>query len=187
MKRSFFLIRTLTIFTFVICICGMLTTQTKKSAKPAPSPAMQQADPLQGSPKVITATKTVGAFWDLELSLADAFAKKDKADLDKLLAEEFKVWRPNQTGSSIGREDWLASGKDNPKPARIVQMSVESYPDLAIVHFLGSVSASAATGKARQFFVVDTWENHDGNWQLVTRYQAEIAPVTMPARPTGKQ
>lgn len=182
MKRRVFLISTL-----AICTWGLLAAQTKKTARPAPSPAAQPTDPLQGSRKVITATRTVGAFWDLELSLAEAFSKKDTPGMNKLLAEEFKVWRPNQTGSAIGREDWLASGKGNPKPTRIVQMSVESYPDLAIVHFLGAVSASGSKGKARQFFVVDTWENHDGNWQLVTRYQAEIAPIIMPARPTGKE
>jgi hypothetical protein len=159
MKRSVLLLSTL-----AICTCGLLAAQTKKTAPPAPSPTAQPADPLQGSRKVITATRTVGAFWDLELSLSEAFSKKDKPGLDKLLAEEFKVWRPNQTGSAIGREDWLASGKDNPKPTRIVQMSVESYPDLAIVHFLGAVSALGSQGKERQFFVVDTWENHDGNW-----------------------
>jgi uncharacterized protein DUF4440 len=175
----------LLICTMAICALGTLTAQTKKSAKPTEA---QQPDPLQGSPKVITATKTVGQFWDLERSLADAFAKKDSGSLDKMLAEEFKVWRPNQTGNSIGREDWLAAGKDNPRPTRIAQMSVEIYPDLALVHFIGTGPvASGNKNEPKQYFVVDTWENHDGNWQLVTRYLAEIEPIKMPKRPTGKE
>jgi len=172
----------------IICAFGMLSAQTKKTTKPAPAPAAHQDGSIEGSPKIITATKTVGLFWDMEISLAEAFAKKDTAALDKMLPEEFKVVRPNVTGSSIGREDWLAEGKDNPKPTRITQMSVESYPDLGIVQFIGSGPATSGskTG-SKQYFVVDTWENHDGNWQLATRYMAEIAPIKMPARPTGKQ
>jgi hypothetical protein len=35
--------------------------------------------------------------------------------------------------------------------------------------------------------VVDLWEKSDAGWELTNRYMTAIAPVVMPARPTGKE
>ncbi len=178
--------------TIVLLLCACPAAQTKKTAKPAnitASPAASpDINPLQGSPKIITATKGVTQFWDIENQLAQAFAQKDKTALDKMLPEEFHLEIPNQTGSAVSREDWLTAGKDNPRPWRLPQMSVQFYPDLAIVHFIGIRAAAAgASAAGKQYFVIDVWELHDSNWQLSTRYMAEINPIVMPNRPTGKE
>lgn len=191
MKRAIY-----TLCTIVLLLCARVAAQTKntaRAAKPAASATTTQTvDPLQGSPKIISATKGVTQFWDIENQLAQAFANKDKAALDKMLPEEFRVEIPNQTGSAVSRGDWLAAGKDNPRPWRLPQMSVQFYPDLAIVHFIGIGEAPAGAGAkaktgGKQYFVTDVWELHDGNWQLSTRYMAEINPIVMPSRPTGKE
>ena len=187
MKRAIYVV-----WMIVLLFCALVAAQTKKTARPANSAASrttsQTVDPLQGSPKIITATKGVTEFWDIENQLAQAFARKDKATLDKMLPEEFHVEMPNQTGSAVSREDWLAAAKDNPRPWRLPQMSVQFYPNLAIVHFIGigAAETGAKTG-AKQYFVTDVWELHDSNWQLTTRYMAEINPIVMPSRPTGKE
>ena len=160
---------------------GLSISQTKKKASPRPSPGAAQPDSLQGSPKIVTATKGVAQFWDTENELVRALEKKDQAALAKLLPEEFKVWMPNQTGSAVGREDWLASGRENPAPTQMVQMSVLFYPDLAIVKFLGKGKATGK-GQAQQYFVVDVWELHDNQWGLTNRYLAAIPSVPLRRR-----
>ena len=176
-----------TILIFVLAASWLIGEQTK-TAPARPSTTEKLPDPIQGSPKIITATKGVTQFWDLENQLAHALGKKDQTTLDKMLPEEFEVWAPNQNGSAVGREDWLASQKENPTPTIVAQMSVQMYPDLAVVKFIGKGKTPAAgKGAAHQYFVVDLWEMHDNNWELTNRYMAEINPIPLPKRPTGKQ
>lgn len=163
----------------------MLFAQNGSAAKPAES---AKPDALQGSPKITTATRGVQQFWGLENELAQAFEKKDKAAMGKLLNDDFKVWMPNQTGSAVGREDWLASGHENPAPVRLVQMAVQFYQEVAVVKFVGQGKAiSGSKENPRQYFVVDLWEKNDQGWELTNRYMAAIAPIQMPAKPNGKQ
>jgi hypothetical protein len=192
MNRKLFHAR-LSVFILFVGAFGLLGAQSKKATPTKPSTAKpstteQPPDPLQGSPKVITATKGVVQFWDLENELARAFDKKDHATLDKMLPEEFKVWMPNQTGSAVGREDWLEAGKENPTPTRLTQMSVQVYEGVSVVKFIGQGKAPATgKGQARQYFVVDTWEKQDSGWGVTNRYMAEITPIAMPKRPSGKE
>jgi hypothetical protein len=178
----------LVVIIFVV-ISSLATVAQTRKATPAPHSTTEKLpDALQGSPKVVTATKGVTQFWDLENQLAQALEKKDEAALQKMLPEEFSVWLPNQTGSAAGREDWLASGKENPSPTQLTQMSVQMYPDVAVVKFIGKGKASAAgKGSTHQYFVVDTWELHDDTWGLTNRYMAQINPIPLPKRPSGKE
>ena len=181
-------VRTFFLSLLVLASPCLLRAQAKKGSTPAPSATPGKVDPLQGSPKIVTATKGVEQFWGIETALAQALKKKDQAALGKMLNDDFKVWMPNQTGSAVGREDWLSSGKENPLPVRRSQMAVQFYQDVVVVKFVGD-SAPAASGKPspHQFFVVDLWEKNDTGWELTNRYMAEIAPVAMPARPSGKE
>lgn len=171
-------------------IPGALMAQAKKSTIPQKAAQPEKEVPLQGSPKIVTATKGVEQFWGIETALAQALKKKDQAALSKLLNDDFKVWMPNQTGSAVGREDWLNSGKENPVPVRRVQMAVQFYQDVVVVKFVGE-GAPAAGGKdaapAHQYFVVDLWEKNDTGWELTNRYMSTIAPIEVSKRPTGKE
>jgi hypothetical protein len=173
------------IFSLVLGTSCILFAQSGGTAKPAESP---KPDALQGSPKITTATRGVQQFWELETSLSGAFEKKDKTAIGKLLNDDFKVWMPNQTGSAVGREDWLASGHENPKPVRLVQMAVQFYQDVAVVKFVGQGKAETGSKvNPRQYFVVDLWEKNDQGWELTNRYMAAINPIQLPAKPNGKQ
>src|SRR5579862_5943927 len=114
----------------ILAVPCMLSSQAKQSGKPAQPASPDKSDSLQGSPKIVTATKGVQQFWDIESALAQALKKKDQSALGKMLNEDFKVWMPNQTGSAVGREDWLNSGKENPLPVRRSQMAVQFYQDV---------------------------------------------------------
>jgi hypothetical protein len=65
-------------------------------------------------------------------------------------------------------------------------MAVQMYPELAVVKFVGK-GKSPQRGTAQLYFVVDTWELHDGSWQLTKRYMASIAPSTVTTKLTGKE
>jgi hypothetical protein len=172
----------------ILAVPCVLIAQAKPSDKPPQPAAPDKVDSLQGSPKIVTATRGVEQFWTIENALAQALKKKDQASLSKMLNDDFKVWMPNQTGSAVGREDWLNSGRENPSPARIAQMAVQFYQDVVVVKFLGNGDSSAAgKGSAHQYFVVDLWEKNDQGWELTNRYMTAIAPVVMPKRPTGKE
>ena len=174
------------IFCLILVTSCMLFAQSDSSAKPTESAL--KPDALQGSPKITTATRGVQQFWELERNLAEAFEKKDKNAMGKFLNDDFKVWMPNQTGSAVGREDWLASGHENPTPLRMVQMAVQFYQDVAVVKFVGQVKVEAGSkGSPQQYFVVDLWEKNDQGWELTNRYMAAINPIQLPAKPNGKQ
>src|SRR5437879_175093 len=121
----------------ILAATVLLNAQTKKPAKPPQSNPTQSVDPLQGSPKIITATRQVTLFWQIENDLAQALQKKDQAALNKLLPEDFRLWMPNQTGSAISREDWINSDLETPFPTQLRQMSAHEYPDIMVVKFIG--------------------------------------------------
>jgi hypothetical protein len=180
--------RTICLTMLVLAASCCVNAQVPKGSQPKQAATPDKVDPLQGSPKIVTATRGVQQFWDIEKSLAQALEKKDQAALGKMLNEDFKVWMPNQTGSAVGRADWLAAGKENPAPVRLAQMAVQFYQDVVVVKFLGEGKRSAAgKGAASQYFVVDLWEKSDAGWELTNRYMTAIAPVVMPTRPTGKE
>ena len=172
----------------ILAVPCVLIAQAKPSGKPVPPATPDKVDSLQGSPKIVTATRGVEQFWTIENALAQALKKKDQQSLGKMLNDDFKVWMPNQTGSAVGREDWLNSGRENPSPVRMAQMAVQFYQDVVVVKFLGNGDSPAdGKGSARQYFVVDLWEKNDQGWELTNRYMTAIAPVAMPKRPTGKE
>lgn len=183
-------VRTFFLSLLVIAMPCSLMAQAQKSSAPQQTTSPEKLDPLQGSPKIVTATKGVEQFWNIETALAQALKKKDQTTLSKMLNDDFKMWMPNQTGSAVGREDWLNSGKENPLPVRRSQMAVQFYQDVVVVKFVGdgaSAAGSKDTAPAHQYFVVDLWEKTDAGWELTNRYMSAITPVDMPKRPTGKE
>ena len=172
----------------IVAVACALTAQTrKKPPAPPKAGAQEQMDPLQGSPKIITATRQVTLFWQIENDLSQALQKKDQTALNKLLPEDFRLWMPNQTGSAISREDWTNSGMETPFPTQLRQMSAHEYPDIMVVKFIGQEKTPAKGSAAKQYFVVDVWARNGDAWELNDRYMTPIAPIQMPKRPSGKE
>jgi ketosteroid isomerase-like protein len=172
----------------VLTASSVLVTQTRKTGKPPQTSAPDNIDPLQGSPKIMTATRQVAQFWQIENDLARALEKKDQTALGKMLSEDFKVWMPNQTGSAIASEDWMKSGQENPIPTLLRQMSAQEYPDIMLVKFLGQGKPPApGKGAANQYFIVDVWARDGDAWQLTDRFMSRIVPIPLSKRPSGKE
>jgi hypothetical protein len=175
------------IFVVLAASC-VLAAQTRKAGKPPQIPAPDQLDSLQGSPKIMTTTRQVAQFWEIENDLARALGKKDQAALGKMLSEDFKVWMPNQTGSAVAGEDWIKSGQENPTPTLVRQMSAQEYPDIMLVKFLGQGKPPVrGKGIANQYFVVDVWARDGDAWQLTDRFMSRIVPIPLSKRPSGKE
>jgi len=175
------------LFIFILAAACLFVAQTKKPATPPPTATQKKDDSLESSPKIMTATRQVAQFWQIENDLARALEKKDQAALGKMLSEDFKVWMPNQTGSAIAGEDWMKSGMENPAPILLRQMSAQEYPEIMLVKFLGQGKPPAAgKGDANQYFVVDVWARDGDAWQLTDRFMSRIIPISLPKKPSGK-
>jgi hypothetical protein len=175
------------IFVVLAASC-VLAVQTRKAGRPPQTTAPDKLDPLQGSPKIMTATRQVALFWQIENDLARALEKKDQPALGKMLSEDFKVWMPNQTGSAIAAEDWVKSGQENPTPTQVRQMSAQEYPEIMLVKFLGQGKPPVrGKGVASQYFVVDVWARDGDAWQLTDRFMSRIVPIPLSKRPSGKE
>ena len=180
-------VRAFCLFVFFLVAFCVPGAQTKKQTTHPPADVPGKADQLEGSPKVITATRQVVQFWQIENALARALEKKDQAALETMLSEDFKVWMPNQTGSSIAGEDWMKSGKENPVPTLLSQMSAQEYPEIMLVKFLGLGKPPAnGKGAASQYFIVDVWSRDGDAWKLTDRFMSRIIPIPLPKKPTGK-
>jgi ketosteroid isomerase-like protein len=144
------------------------------------------------SPRIITATRQVAIFSDLEKQLLNAIQNKDKAALSNLVAEDFLIEMPDSDPLSV--EDWTATilSKDySIKSFQVRQLSAQSQGDFAIVKF-DRVQNATYKGAADdgEFFVVDLWKKNGDAWKLANRYVSKVSSVPwMPqgdVKPTGK-
>ena len=155
--------------------------------------ALTLFSPAQDAPHhVVTRTRTVALFSDLETQLMIAFEKKDKAAIQKLITDDFELRLSSDPGTPEPGDDWIV--KELPTydlhDFRISDMAVHTYGDTAIVS-MSSFEDAVIHGKRSRgnFFVVDVWTKSADNWKLAVRY---VAPAeTMPAashdaKPTGK-
>jgi ketosteroid isomerase-like protein len=145
------------------------------------------------NPRIITATRQVTIFTNLEQQMLQMVQKKDKTGLQALLADECAIEMPN--ADLLAGEDWLdaVTAKDfNLKSFVIRQMSVADLGDSAVVKF-DRVQQSTSKGKpdGGEFFVVDLWKKDGDSWKLANRYVAKVSSQLSvsksPPKPTGKQ
>ena len=148
----------------------------------------QDAPPSGGipsrPPRIVTRTRTVAIFSDLEQQLMEARRKHDRATLEKLTADDFEV-RQSSTPNPVPREEWLQEqargallGDFHPS-----DMAVHLYNDrTAVVNFF------YGAGTVR-FFVVDVWNKDGETWRLSVRYSAPAGSKAASAdrKPDGKQ
>ncbi len=154
---------------------------------------MAQAPTFPGAaapPRISTPTRQVAVFSGLEEQWMNAIQQKDQGALGRLLTDDFELWIAG-SNDPLPQEDFLAAVKDQLKVQsfRIGQLSVHTYPNVAVVNFMLSAKAQYA-GKERSgnYFVVDVWQQNGDKWQLAVRYLSRTGNVPeMHARPTGKE
>lgn len=145
------------------------------------------------SPRVITATKQVVMFTDLEKQLLRAVKNKDQAGLSNLVSDDCMIEMPD--ADSLPCDDWMKSvlSKDYVLQTFMVrQLSVVDGPDSSVVKF-DRVQESSFKGKpdGGEFFVVDVWKKIGDAWKLANRYVSKVGSVPFmqknDVKPTGKQ
>ena len=145
------------------------------------------------SPRIITATRQVVIFTDLETQLLRAIQAKDQAGLSKLVSEDCIIEMPD--ADPLTGEDWMKTvmAKDYALKSFVLrQFSVADEGDAAVVKF-DRVQQSSFKGKpdGGEFFVVDLWKKSGDSWKLANRYVAKISSVpwmpTGDVKPTGKK
>jgi hypothetical protein len=145
------------------------------------------------SPRIITATRQVAIFTDLEKQLLRVIQSKDQAGLSKMVAEDCFIEMPD--ADPLPCDEWMTSvlSKDYVLKTFVVrQLSATDGPDSAVVKF-DRVQESSYKGKpdGGEFFVVDVWKKTGDAWKLASRYVSKVSSVPfMPktdVKPTGKQ
>ncbi len=158
-------------------VCALLGTATaQKASGKAPAGG-----------RVVTRTRLVALYTDLEAQLAAAAQKQDHPKLEQLLGDDFEQWSPEPPGDPVPREDWIAAY--HPTNAGTRQMAVRAFPDTDVVSFVlhqqGTFGDNEASG---DFFVVDVWRHEEKGAKLSSRYIARVPKTRVqPAPPTGKR
>ena len=156
---------------------------------PVPLAAQQPPAPQTGGARIVTMTRPMAIFSDLENQLAQAAQKKDQAALKALISEDCNLWTPAPPGDPMPSEDWIASLLQSPAGSfRMRQMAVQNFGDINVVSFVASESRRVK-GKEQtsERFVVDVWTKKGDGWQLAARYlSAAPGMPRVPAKPTGK-
>jgi len=157
------------------------------------APAQQTAPPRRGPQRVVTTTRLVRVFSELETEWHQAVQQKDSAVLDRLLGEDFQEWKPSIAGP-VPREEWQQRAfAQELRSFQLRRVAVRSLnEETVVVSFVLSESVQSG-GKLEEqdSFIVDLWAKIDGRWVCTDRY---ASPVNGPAgravvedvKPNGK-
>ena len=160
---------------------------------PAPMAFPQgQVAPERPAKRIVTRTRLVAIFSDLEDQLFKSLQEKNDQALSVLLSEDFQLWTPAPPGDPVPREDWQKQAlAGNMKAYSIRQMAARSIDDNSVlVHFVLSRTLQHAGKPApSEYFVVDLWQKNGEKWRLSDRYASPLAASRSrpeAVRPTGK-
>lgn len=131
--------------------------------------------------KIPTVTRLVKEFATLESDWITAIQKKDKAALEKILADDFEMRLGSEPGTPVAREEWLNSSLTQTHPdATIEQMAVHDHGNMAIVSF--RLTPQLEQNGAASLFIVDVWLSSNNIWKISTRYVArgDGLPISVP-------
>ena len=164
-----------------LVLCSMMFTAA------AQEPVEQRV-----TPRIMTATRQVTLFTDLEMRILTSIQKKDEALLKTLLADDFEIWMPNS--DPVAAEDWISAvmGNYTLKSFRLSQMAARDFGDTVVVKFTRDQQAETkGKNDSGEYFVVDVWRKDGDSWKLSDRYVTRVRSVFPPARrtapkPTGK-
>jgi len=156
-------------------------------------PAAQEPFQPKLTPGIITATKQVTLFTELERQLLQAVQKKDQAGMEAMLEDDFEIAMPD--ADPLAGEDWVDSVVDKDfslKSFFIRQMSVADQGDCAVVKYQRVQQASwKGMNSSGEFFVVDLWKKSGDTWKLVNRYVAKLRALPpehkIQPKPSGKE
>ena len=142
---------------------------------------------------IVTRTRTVALFSDLETQLMTAFEKKNKAAIQKLITDDFELRLSSDPATPVPGADWIASELPtyDLHDFRISGMAVHMYGESTAIVSMSSWEDAVIHGKASKenFFVVDVWTKSADTWKLAVRYlaPAENKPAAShDVKPTGK-
>jgi hypothetical protein len=147
-----------------------------------------QVAPPRPQKRIVTKTRLVAIFSDLENQLFQAVQNKDHAGVDAILAEDFQLWTPRPPGDPVPREDWQKQSlAENLNEFRIEQMAARSLEENAtVVSFVLSKTVERAGKPSLQnYFVVDLWQKAEDKWMLSDRYASQLSGASSrPVRPS---
>src|SRR5689334_187361 len=143
------------------------------------------------TPRIMTATRQVSMFTNLEIQLLEAVRKKDKAVFQTILADDFAIDMPD--ADRLPGDDWLDSvmAKDYIlKNFGVRQVYVADLGNAAVVKFDRLQEAThKGVADSGEFFVVDLWKKDGDTWKLANRYVSKVSSVLPKGapKPSGKE
>lgn len=151
--------------------------------------AAQEPVKPPSSPKIMSATKQVSMFTHLETQMLQALQKKDKAGLQSMLTDDFKIEMPNS--DLLVADDWLDSVMAQGfslKRFGVRQVSLADLGNAAVVKY-DRIQEATQDGKSDngEFFVVDLWKKSGDTWKLANRYVSKVSSQIPEVKPTGKE
>jgi len=154
--------------------------------------AQQNPPDSNGARRVVTTTRLVAIFSDLENQWLQALQHKDGSALSRLLAEDFQVWTPSVNGP-VPREQWQQQTDARTLTAfQFRQMAARSLNEATVVtsFVLHENVQSRGKSTAEHYFVVDIWSKRDNQWVCTDRYVSPISSGQASAadvKPSGKR
>ena len=144
------------------------------------------ADRAATGGRIPTVTRLVKQFLDLETTLANDIRSGKKEAVDKLVADDFELRVASMPGNPTPRDEWLRRLAEQPAPpARLEQMAVHDYGNVAVVSFLQAAMAGQKRDPARDIATVDVWKRNGDGWVLAVRYAGPAgAGVAIPGAST---
>ena len=145
------------------------------------------------TPRIVTATRQVTMFSDLEIQMLKAVQKKDKAALQAMLADDCLIGMPN--ADPLPGDEWVDSVMAKDFILKSFAMRDVFAVDLGNAVVIKFDRRQDATNKGHadsgQFFVVDVWKKDGDAWKLANRFvsktNSEPSIEKPPTKPTGKQ
>ncbi len=143
------------------------------------------------NPRIVTATRLVTQFSDLELQMLKAVQKKTQPALQAMLTDDCAIEMPN--ADPLPGEDWIDSvmAKDySLKSFALREFSAVDLGTAVVVKFERRESATLkGKNESGEFFVVDVWKKDGEKWKLANRFVSRTAATASkaPIKPTGKQ
>src|SRR5450830_1004675 len=119
---------------------------------------------------VLTQTRYVRLFGELEAELLKIAEAHDGVRVDQMLASTFEVRKAN--GDVIPRADWIKQMMENPHPEHNRTISKLIVYEIG-AHAVANFNISS-TDKKRGLFVVDVWAPENGQWILRARIESDL-------------
>jgi ketosteroid isomerase-like protein len=145
------------------------------------------------TPRIVTATRQVTMFSDLEIQMLKAVQKKDKATLQAMLTEDCIIGMPD--ADPLPGDEWVDSVIAKDFTLKSFAMRDVFAVDLGNAVVIKFERRQDATNKGKaesgEFFVVDVWKKDGDAWKLANRFVSKTnsgpSMPKPPTKPTGKQ